>query len=102
MLGALAGLARGGTEAARTAAESAARAAAEGDFGLSDQELHRIADKLPPEHSAIIVLFENLWERTFREVAAKYAGTVISQRLIGADQLARLGQALRKGAATPS
>jgi uncharacterized protein len=98
VLGALAGLAGGGTEAARTAAESAARAAAEGDFGLSDKELHRIADKLPPDHSAIIVLFENLWERKFREIAAKYAGTVISQRLIDSGQLARLGQELRKGA----
>jgi uncharacterized protein len=99
VIGALAGLAGGGTEAARAAAESAARAAAEGDFGISDQELHRIADRLPADHSAIIVLFENLWERKFREIAAKYAGTVINQRLIGSDQLARLGQELRKHAA---
>jgi len=100
VIGALAGLAGGGTEAARAVAASAARAAAEGDFGLSDKELHRIADKLPADHSAIIVLFENLWERKFREIAAKYAGTVINQRLIGSDQLARLGQELRKGATT--
>ena len=100
VIGALAGLAGGGTEAARAVAASAARAAAEGDFGLSDKELHRIADKLPADHSAIIVLFENLWERKFREIAGKYAGTVINQRLIGSDQLARLGQELRKGATT--
>jgi predicted double-glycine peptidase len=96
-LGALAGLAAGGTESALAAARSSARVASENDFGLSDEELHRIADKLPADHSAIIVLFENLWERKFREVVAKYAGTVLSQRLIGSEQLARLGQELRKG-----
>jgi len=35
------------------------------NFGLSVEELHRIADKLPPGHSAVIVLVENLWERKF-------------------------------------
>lgn len=100
VIAALAGLSGGDAETARTAAAAAAQAAAGGDFGLSTDELKRIADKLPPEHSAIIVLFENLWERKFREVAAKYAGTVINQRLIGADQLARLGDALRKGTAS--
>ena len=102
VIGALAGLAGDGAETARAAAESSARAAAEGDFGLSDKELQRIADKLPADHTAIIVLFENLWERKFREIAAKYAGTVINQRLIGSDQLARLGQELRKRAAMHS
>lgn len=99
VLAALAGLSGGDVETARTAATAAAQAAAGGDFGLSTDELKRIADKLPPEHSAIIVLFENLWERKFREVAARYSGTVINQRLIGSDQLARLGRELRKGLA---
>ena len=99
VLAALAGLSGGDIGSARTAAAAAVQAAAGGDFGLSTDELKRIADKLPPEHSAIIILFENLWERKFREVAARYSGTVINQRLIGSDQLARLGRELRKGMA---
>lgn len=99
VLAALAGLTGGDAGTARLAAASAARAAAEGDFGLSVPELKRIADRLPSEHSAIIILFENLWERNFRGVAAKYSGTVISQRLIAPDQLARLGRELHTTAA---
>ena len=56
---------------ARAMAESTAQAAAEGDFGLSVKDPHRIADKLSPEHSANIVLFGNLRERKFREISAK-------------------------------
>jgi hypothetical protein len=100
VLGALAGLEGGGAQGARSGAEAAARVAAEGDFGLSPAELHRIAGKLPDDHSSIIILFENLWERRFREVVAKHGGSVVDQRLIGSDQLALLGRALRKGTAT--
>ncbi len=59
-------------------------------------ELKRIAEKLQPGNSAIIVLFENLWERKFREIAAKYEGTVTNQRLISSEMLVRMGKELRQ------
>ena len=93
VLAAIAGLARGATEEAAAGAAAAAREAS-ADFGLSAEELHRIADKLPPGHSAVIVLVENLWERKFREAVAKHNGSLISQRWYGADSLARLGARL--------
>jgi len=43
-------------------------------------------------HSAVIVLFENTWERTFKEIAGKYNGSVTHQRIIPTDSLARLVQ----------
>jgi predicted double-glycine peptidase len=99
VLGVLAGLAEG-KDVTRESAQAARQAAAEGDFGLSVAELKRIAEKLQPGDSAIIALFENLWERKFREIAAKHNGTVINQRLISSDMLVRLGQELRKCAET--
>jgi uncharacterized membrane protein len=45
----------GGLELALSKAQAAARAA-EGDFGLSAGDIHRIAERLPPDHSAIVVL----------------------------------------------
>ncbi|MEC4747241.1 hypothetical protein [Methylomicrobium sp. Wu6] len=42
--------------------------------------------------SAVIVLFENAWERTFKEIAGKYNGSVPHQRIIPTDSLARLVQ----------
>jgi len=99
VIGALSGLV-GGADAARARALMAGDAAAEGDFGLSVSELQRIAYRLPSEHSAIIVLFENLWERKFRDVAARHNGSVVSQRLITADALVQLGQQLGSDAGT--
>jgi hypothetical protein len=93
VLAAIAGLVRGASEEAAAGAVVAVREAG-ADFGLSTGELQRIADKLPPGHSAVIVLVENLWERKFREAVAKHNGSLISQRWYGADSLARLGERL--------
>jgi predicted double-glycine peptidase len=93
VLAAIAGLATGATEEAAAGAAVAAREAG-ADFGLSAQELHRVADRLPPDHSAVIVLVENLWERKFREAIGRHSGTLIRQSWYGADTLARLGERL--------
>jgi predicted double-glycine peptidase len=73
----------------RSEIESAVKSAAAGDFGLSAADVMRMAQKLPPDHSAMIGLFENVWERRFKEVAEKYAGAVINQRLISPEALAK-------------
>jgi hypothetical protein len=96
LLAAIAGLARGGTEEAVAGAATAAREAG-ADFGLSAEEVQRIADKLPPGKSAVIVLVENLWERKFREAVGRHGGSLINQRWYGADTLARLGERLAAG-----
>lgn len=68
---------------------------ADTDFGLSVEELHRIADQLPSNHSAIIVLFENLWELKFRALIKQRGGTLVNHRLIGPNELNTLGSLLR-------
>jgi len=79
----------GSPEQALSKAESAIQAAVAGDFGLSAGDIQKIAGKLSPNHTALIVLFENVWERKFKEIAKKYNGAVINQRLITADALAK-------------
>jgi len=92
LIAALAGQSAAVSEATQAKAESAAQAAREGDFGLSATDIQKIASKLPPDHSAVIVLFENVWEKTFKEIAGKYNGSVTQQRIIPSDSLARLVQ----------
>jgi uncharacterized protein len=86
-----------GAGSARSKAEAAVKAAVEGDFGLSAGDIQKIAQKIPPDHSAIIILFENAWERKFKDVAKKHNGIVVNQRLITPAALAKaaleLGQA---------
>jgi predicted double-glycine peptidase len=69
-------------------------AVAQGDFGLSAGEIRRIANKLPPNHSAVAVLVENVWERKFKEAAKNYAGTVVEQRLMTPDAMANAARKL--------
>jgi predicted double-glycine peptidase len=81
-------------DAATTVAnvEAAVKAAGQGDFGLSAGALQSLGRRLDPGHSALVVLFENLWERRFREIGRTMGGTVIKQTLItaeGLDQAAR-------------
>jgi predicted double-glycine peptidase len=84
----------GGPELARSKAEAAAKAAASGDFGLSAGDIRRIAERLPPDHSAIIGLFENVWERRFKEVVGQHAGEVTNQRLVSPEALAKAAREL--------
>jgi predicted double-glycine peptidase len=100
LVAAIAGFGAGGADMARTKAESAVKAAAEGDFGLSVADIERIAGKLPPDHSAVIVLFENLWETKFIEIAGKYDGDVIDQRIIPSDSFATLVRGMAKPSRT--
>ena len=62
--------------------QEAAQSAAEGDFGLSADALVAIANRLKPGESALVVFFENLWERHFNEMVAKYGGEVVKRRLV--------------------
>jgi hypothetical protein len=89
ILAALANRSLGAPERARGKEMAAIRAAAAGDFGLPIAEIKAIADKLPPGHSAIVALFENVWERRLKEITKKYGGGLTRQELIAPDALAR-------------
>ena len=84
----------GGPVRTRTKVEHAIEAAAQGDFGLGAAKIREIANQLPPEHSALIVLFENVWERRLSEIAEKYDGAIINQRLVTSEAVAEAASAL--------
>lgn len=81
-------------ETIRANAQSAMRAARQGDFGLSLGQLRRRADRLASDSSEIIVLFENLWERRLREAVRDHQGEATEQWYIPAATLGRLGREL--------
>jgi hypothetical protein len=58
----------------RARIEKAVSAAERGDFGLPMADVQAIGKKLRRNRSAIILLFENTWERRLKEVAARYGG----------------------------
>jgi predicted double-glycine peptidase len=98
LIGALAGQGLAAPGAVRSKAEAALAAAAEGDFGLSLADLKRLAERVEPGQSMMVLLFQNLWERRLKEVVGRHGGTLVSQRLIGSDALAGLGRTITKTA----
>jgi hypothetical protein len=60
-----------------------------GDFGLPIDELKRIAENLPANHSAIIGILENAWERDFRDIAQRYGGRMINRQLMSPEEVAK-------------
>lgn len=87
----------GTPELAGSKADAAVVAAAAGDFGLSANDMHALAQKLQPNESAIVILFENVWERRFREAAQARGGEVLNQRLISSTALAEAAGRLVRG-----
>jgi predicted double-glycine peptidase len=94
ILAAVAAQTLGGSDLVYSKVRAAMTAAAKGDFGLSVADLHAIGEKLAPNHSAMIVLFENLWERRLKAVAAKYGGQVVKQRMILPEAVAEIRRTL--------
>jgi hypothetical protein len=74
--------------------DAAVKAAAQGDFGLSHGALQALGEKLAPGHSALVVLFENLWERKYRDLMHKLGGSITNQRLITAEALEKAAKDL--------
>jgi hypothetical protein len=97
VMAALASRGLGTPDLMRSKGRAAVEAVAAGDFGLTAAELRGIGEKLPADHSAVIALFENVWERRLRDVAAKHGGRVIAQRLITPHDLARAASRLAGG-----
>jgi hypothetical protein len=87
----------GAPELARSKAEAALADAASGDFGLSAGDMQALAQKLQPNESAIVILFENVWERRFKEAAKTRGGEVLNQRLISSRALADAAGRLAQG-----
>jgi predicted double-glycine peptidase len=88
-MAAMADCSLGSPEHARASALAAAKSAIEGDFGLPAETLKRIAEKLPANHSVVIGIFENVWERKLRDVAKRHGGRVTNQGLMSSEDIAR-------------
>jgi len=73
---------RTGRSDMRSRIEKAISAAEKGDFGLPITDIKAIGKNLRRNRSAIVILFENTWERRLKEVAAQYGGTVSRQQLV--------------------
>lgn len=67
---------------------------AEHDFGINDDELHYVADKIPAGHSAILLLFEHHWAIGLKEAIIESGGHTLLQGLIAPEAFKIVGTEL--------
>lgn len=77
----------------------AGEAAAVATSDISEKDLQKMAEDLPPDHSALLLILEHVWAKRAREFFSSLGGSVLSHAMITHDMLIRLGEQLREGQA---
>jgi uncharacterized membrane protein len=67
---------------------------AEHDFGINEDELHFIADKIPAGHSAVLLLFEHHWALGLKQALIDAGGHTLLQGLVDPEAFKIVGTEL--------
>jgi uncharacterized membrane protein len=67
--------------------------------GISERHLQKMAEDLPPDRSALLLILEHVWAKRAREMFSSLGGFVVTHEMITQDMLIRLGAQLREGQA---
>lgn len=92
LAGALFGLGAGGVEGALIGAASGWEAAASDEFGISEDDILEISDRIPPGTSAAVLILEHRWASGFKEAVLDNGGVLIAQGFITPDSIIALGE----------
>lgn len=94
IIGGLLGLGAGGEEGAIEGALQRMEALAENEFGLDEDDILDIADDLPNDSAALILLFEHTWAIGLQQAVIAAGGTVVAQGLLDPLSLIEMGAAM--------
>ncbi len=93
VIGELLGLGAAGPKGAKTGAEAGAKFA-ENDRGLSRKEIERIADEIPNNSSALLMIVEHLWAKKIKEALVDADGIMLAQGMLTPEIVMDIGAAL--------
>lgn len=91
VVGALIGFGAAGKEGARAGAEVGAEWVAERDFGIAADDLSRIADAIPTDSAAAVMLIEHTWAIGLKEAMRDAGGFVLAQGMVTPEALLLAG-----------
>lgn len=92
IVGALMGFgATGSEEGLEVGAEQGAEAFANRNFGLSGADIQSIAADVPPDSTALMVLFEHRWAIPLKDAVKNAGGVVLAQGMVRPEGLMALG-----------
>ena len=96
VIGYLIGLGAGGADTAKKYAGIAGKRAAEHTFGMSEHDLQKMAEDLPPDHSALVFILEHIWVKRVKDALSSLGGSVVSHGMITPELLMRWGARLQE------
>jgi len=68
--------------------------------GLSEKHLQKMAEDLPPDRSALLLILEHVWAKRARDLFSSLGGSLVSHEMISHDMLIRLGAQLGESQAS--
>ncbi|WP_342677465.1 DUF1269 domain-containing protein [Methanofollis sp. UBA420] len=91
VVGALIGFGAAGKEGARAGAEAGAERVAEYDFGIAADDLATIADAIPADSAAAVMLIEHTWAIGLKQALRDAGGFVLAQGMVTPEALLLAG-----------
>ncbi|AKB78144.1 hypothetical protein MSHOH_1661 [Methanosarcina horonobensis HB-1 = JCM 15518] len=94
VIGGLIGFGAGGEEGARTGTEEGALAAAQENYGITEEDMLEITDAIPEGTAALILIIEHLWAKKLKQALRDAGGVLVSQGMITPELLILVGEEL--------
>lgn len=94
VVGGLIGLGAAGEEGMEAGIEAGALSVAERDYGMTDKDIKEIADAIPTDSAAAIMLFEHLWAIKLKEALLDVGAIPLAQGIITPESLMMVGAEL--------
>jgi uncharacterized membrane protein len=95
VIGGLLGFGAAGTKGAVAGAEAGAKFS-ENDRGLSERDLKEIAENIPNNTSAALIVVEHLWAKKIKQALVDSDGVMIAQGMLTPELVVRIGAALKE------
>jgi uncharacterized membrane protein len=96
VVGGLIGYGAGGKEGAKIGMEEGSVAAAEENYGITEEDIADIAEAIPEGSAAGIFIIEHLWAKNLKQALRNAGGVLVFQDMISPEMLIMVGDELRE------
>jgi uncharacterized membrane protein len=94
VVGGLIGYGAGGEEGALKGIEEGAVAAAQENYGITEEDILEITEAIPEGTAAAILIIEHLWAKNLKQAIRDAGGILISQGMLTPELLTLVGEEL--------
>ena len=96
VVGGLIGLGAGGEEGARTGMEEGTLAAAQENYGITEEDIQEITEAIPENTAAAVFIIEHLWAKKLKQALRDAGGVLVSQGMLTPELLIAVGEELEE------